>query len=186
MNRNRHRPCADRRPRAGRRGCGGHVHGDVQVARLGPPRSPALPFPGTRTRSPSAIAGRDPHLHRLGARLLSAARRTVRRPRTLLPAAAARRCSSARTPCARGRCARPPAPWHTRHAPGAHPRHARAGAGAAGLAARDGDRPLRSRERLVERELHRLVQVGAALRRRLPRRRVRTALRRTRSPNVAA
>ena len=76
----------------------------------GPPRGPASPLPASRTRSPSAMPGGQAHRHALGPHLVPGAART---PGTAAAAAGRcrrTRCSCARTPCGRARCAPRPAP----------------------------------------------------------------------------
>ena len=109
----------------------------------GPPRMPGIALrrrraPGRRRRHPAGIRT----VTRLGARLLTAARARLARPRALLTGAAARACSCARTPCAR-------APIAPRRCPGRRDRTRTsirvtpgARARAAGLAPRDRDRTL--------------------------------------------
>ena len=135
-------------------------HGDIQVAGR-TAAQPALPLPATRTPLAVGDAGRDPHRDRLGPRLLSASRARLARTRPLLARSAARAQLRENTMCPRTvRTA--PVPWHNQTGPGLASRQPRARARATVSRAASPSSPAGRRERLLERKLHLLMQIGAA------------------------
>jgi hypothetical protein len=105
---------------------------------------------------------RDPYVHGLGTRQLSDAAARFTRTRTLLAAAGASGAAAREHHVAADGAYGAGALADEARA-GAHARNTGAGAYTARLASRDGDRPLRAVERIVEGERDRVVKVGAAL-----------------------